>query len=157
MFEGTYVHRYGDEAFARVILLADLKGTEEQDISVLKLEGLPEIASQLPEGYRIHGGDRKFVVLVEDGDYDVTLVIAPLGTCMHKQLVEVGKRLLPDAVVKGGGRFRVSCYPPDGGWSAELTGFSHDYGKYWDNLQCYGSLERMKALEGVLGMSIWCE
>ena len=129
------------------------------------LERLVELGAHLPYGFKIKGGDRKFVVFKEDHDAkNIVLVIGPeqmARDIYHEDLVIWTKSVTGGLLIFGGGSVSFAgdgvpgSMPADPDrqlWTAKFSGRSGDYGDF-DPLLLYFK----KELQDILRMSVTIE
>ncbi|HEY4522003.1 MAG TPA: hypothetical protein VJH05_02590 [Candidatus Paceibacterota bacterium] len=97
------------------------------------LEGLCPRDIEVPTGFKISGGQRKFIVLLSDNRDQVVVAIGELLSekyYYHKDILRLAKKEFSECAIYGGGQvdFELQSHSPY--WFAGFSGSSGDFGVF---------------------------
>ncbi len=114
------------------VVLFNTKNKTKEDLTLL----CPKDA-QIPRGFALSGGSRKFVVVFPNGEKKDTLILAigePLveNYYYHKDILQCVRNEFPQCGISGGGQveFTLRNRGTAPAWEAKFSGSSGDFGVF---------------------------
>ncbi len=115
------------------VVLYNTKIGQKQNLDELCPRGI-----QLPIGFTLSGGQRKFIVLLsnEARDRDNLSVVIAIGELLqnqyyyHKEIFGCGKKEFSECSISGGGQVDFELHASNPYWHAKFSGQSGDYGVF---------------------------
>ncbi len=112
------------------VVLYNTKSGAKEDLTNLCQRDI-----QVPKGFSLKGGQRKFIVLIA-GDRNKAKVVVAIGEPLndgyyyHKDILNRSKKDFTEFHISGGGQIDFSLQGEDTSWTAEFSGSSGDFGVF---------------------------
>lgn len=135
----------------KIVLFPNIESSTTGDITKLCPANI-----QIPEGFTLSGGSRKFIILKDEDDEEMVLAIGPLiggNFYYHKAILAASKSKFGHLEISGGGNVDFSTYLEKGEvkWSAKFSGSSGDFGVFDPSILAEPIRKRVQEL---IGMSV---